>query len=262
LTEINIFLAFSSEAVSFEVRMSYNTSNPVLNAKNFEFSDGQMSTTLMGVINRCLILLAIVVFAASFAWNSQYISVESMASKTVLFAVAGLVIGIVTFVKKEWAGYTTPLYAVFEGLVLGGMSKIFESQYSGIVFQAIALTFGTALAMLLLYKYNVISVTDKFRAIISAAILGIAVVYVVNLIVFTFSGTSFLSSNGLFGLLFNVFVVVIAALTLLRDFDFVSRVSNRGLPSYMGWFAAFGLMVTLIWLYIEILKLLSRVRRR
>ncbi|MDR0595353.1 MAG: Bax inhibitor-1/YccA family protein [Puniceicoccales bacterium] len=243
--------------------MLYNTSNPILSAKNFECSGGQMATTLNGVINRCLILFAIVMASAAFAWKSKYISVESLGAKLTLFSIVALIVGIVTVAKKEWAGYTAPLYAIFEGLVLGSISKIFELQYHGIVFQAIALTIGTAVGMLLLYKYRVITVTDRFRAIILTATFGIAIVYIINLVMSMFGGgMSFLHSSGTFGLLFSAFVVVIAALSLILDFDFIVKVSNRGLPSYMGWLAAFGLTVTLIWLYVEILQMLAKSRDR
>lgn len=243
--------------------MSYNTSNPILNVKNFTHSEGQMPVTLNGVINRCLILLALVLVSAAFAWNGHYTSIESLVSKLTLFAIAGLVVAITTMVKKEWAGYTSPLYAIFEGLVLGSISKIFEMQYHGIVFQAIALTFGTTAGMLLLYKYNIINVSDKLRAIIATATFGIAAVYLVGWIMSFFgSGIPFIHSSGAFGLFFSVFVVMIAALNLLLDFDFITKVSNRGLPSYMGWLAAFGLMVTLVWLYMEILRMLAKMRDR
>ncbi|MDR3274108.1 MAG: Bax inhibitor-1/YccA family protein [Puniceicoccales bacterium] len=242
--------------------MSYNTSNPILSVKNFEHSGGKMATTLNGVINRCLILLAMVMFSAVFAWRSKYISVEALSSKLTLFAIAGLIAAIVTVVKKEWSWCTAPLYAILEGLVLGSISKIFELRYHGIVFQAVALTFGTAAGMLLLYKYNVITVTDKFRAIVTTATFGIAIVYFVGWILSLFGGGTFMHSGGVVGLLFSLFVVTIAALNLLLDFDLIAKVSNRGLPSYMGWFAAFGLMVTLIWLYLEILRMLSKMRER
>ncbi len=222
-----------------------------------------MSTSLNGVINRCLILLMLVFISAIFAWNGQYSSLEALASKLTLFAIAGFITAIVTIIKKEWAGYTSPLYAIFEGLVLGSLSKIFESQFSGIVFQAIMLTFGTAAGMLLLYKYNIIKVTDKFRSIIITATFAICVVYFISFIMSLFgSGASFLHSSSPIGLLFQLFVVAIASLNLILDFDFIAKISNRGLPSYMGWFAAFGLMVTLVWLYIEILHLLSKLRDR
>jgi uncharacterized YccA/Bax inhibitor family protein len=228
----------------------YNTSNPILSARNFASYDGQMATTLNGVINRCLILLALVVCSATFAWGSTYTSVESMASKLTIFAIAGFAVAMVTVFKKEWSGYTAPLYAVLEGLVLGSVSKIFELQYSGIVFQAVAMTFGAAFGMLLLYKYGIISVTDKLRVIVVTATFGIAIVYLISWIISLFGGgPSFIHSSGAFGLLFSAFVVIIATLNLLLDFDFIAKISNRGLPSYMGWFAAFGLMVTLLWLY-------------
>lgn len=239
------------------------TSNPILNARNFETTDGRMSTSLNGVINRCLILLMLVVLSAAFAWNGQYASPEALLSKTSLFAIFGLVVAIVTVVKKEWAGYTSPLYAIFEGLVLGSLSKVFEAQFGGIVFQAVALTFGTAAGMLLLYKYNIIQVTNKFRGIVITATFAVCMVYLISFIMSFFGhGASFMSSTSPMAMLFQLFVIVIAALNLFLDFDFITRVSNRGLPSYMGWLAAFGLMVTLVWLYIEILHFLAKLRDR
>lgn len=237
------------------------TSNPILGKKNFEYTDGQMSTSLNGVINRCLILLAIVMGSAFFAWNSKYASPEVLASKLTLFAVAGLITAIVTVVKKEWAGYTSPLYAIFEGLVLGSLSKLFEAQFSGIVIQAVALTFGVAAGMLLLYKYGIVRVTDRFRGIVVTATLAICAVYLISFVLSLFGhGASFMASTSPIALIFQLFVVVIAALNLFLDFDFIAKVSNRGLPSYMGWFAAFGLMVTLIWLYVEILHFLAKMK--
>lgn len=240
--------------------MYQKTSNPILSASNFENLSGQMSTSLNGIVNRCLILLALIIFSACFAWNGKYSSIEALASKLTLFAIAGFIISIVTVIKKEWAGYTSPLYAIFEGLVLGSISKIFESQFGGIIFQAILITFGAAVSMLLLYKYNIIRATDKLRAIILTATFAICITYLASFIFSLFGWTSFLHSGGTFGLLFQLFVVSIASLNLILDFDFIAKISNRGLPSYMGWFAAFGLAVTLVWLYIEVLHLLARLR--
>jgi uncharacterized YccA/Bax inhibitor family protein len=242
--------------------MSYNTSNPILNVKNFEHSGGRMVTTLNGVINRCLILLAIVMFSAAFAWKSKYVSVESLSSKLVLFAIAEFVTLMVTVFKKEWAGYTAPLYPILEGLGLGSISKFFELWYPEIILQAVTLTFGTTVGKFLLSKYNVITVTDKFRAMIAMARFGIVAMYLLSWILSIFGGeVSFIhSSDG--GLLFSLVVVVIAALSLFLDFDFIAKVSNRGLSSYMGWFAAFGLVVPLAWLYLEILKMLAKSKRR
>ncbi|MDR1255643.1 MAG: Bax inhibitor-1/YccA family protein [Puniceicoccales bacterium] len=241
--------------------MSYSTSNPILNTRGFEYSGGQATTTLNGVINRCLTLLALVMVSALFAWQSKYISLESLGAKLALFTIAGIVVAIVTVCKKEWAGYTAPLYAILKGLVLGSLSKIFELSYPGIVFQAVALTTCTAVGMLLLYKYNIITVTNKLRAIVMTATFGILIVYAVSLAMSLFGGNvSFIHSEGTLGLLFSLFVVAIAALNLLLDFDFIVHVSSRGLPSYMGWYAAFGLMVTLVWLYLEILRMLAKVR--
>jgi uncharacterized YccA/Bax inhibitor family protein len=152
---------------------------------------------------------------------------------------------MVTVCKKEWARYTAPLYSVSEGFVLGSISKNFKLRYPGIILQAVTLTFGATAGMLLLYKYNVITVTDKFPAIIAMAMFGIAIVYLFGWILSLFGEeVSFIHSSGIGGLLFSLVVVVIAELTLLLDFDFIVKVSNRGLPSYMGWLPAFGLIAS------------------
>jgi uncharacterized YccA/Bax inhibitor family protein len=169
----------------------------------------------------------------------------------------------VTCIKKEWSGITAPLYAIFEGLVLGSVSRLFDLAYRGIAFQAVALTFGVTLGMLVLYRTGIIHVSDRYRMIVGSAMFGIALLYMTSWIL-SFFGVAIpmIHSSGLFGILFSVFVVAIAALYLAIDFDFIVKVSNRGMPNYMSWFAAFGLMVTLIWLYLEILRLLAKLRDR
>jgi uncharacterized YccA/Bax inhibitor family protein len=169
----------------------------------------------------------------------------------------------VTCIKKEWAGVTAPLYAIFEGLVLGSVSRLFDFAYRGIAFQAVALTFGVAFGMLVLYRSGIIQVSDRFRMIVGSAMFGIAMFYMVSWILSFFGITvPLMHSSGLFGILFSVFVVAIASLYLAIDFDFIVKVSNRGMPEYMSWYAAFGLMVTLIWLYLELLRLLAKLRDR
>ncbi len=178
-------------------------------------------------------------------------------------AIGGLIAGLVTVFKPQWASVTAPIYAVLEGLFVGGMSSMAEAQYPGIAIQAVGLTFGTCLAMLLAYSSGLIKVSEKFKLGVVAATGGIALVYLVSIIL-GFFGVSmpYIYGNGLIGIGFSVLVVGIAALNLVLDFDLIETGAHSGFPRYMEWYAAFGLMVTLIWLYIEILRLLMKLRSR
>jgi uncharacterized YccA/Bax inhibitor family protein len=163
----------------------------------------------------------------------------------------------------EWAAVTAPLYAVFKGLVIGSLSRVFETVWPGIVFQAVMLTFGVAFGMLVLYRTGIIRVTASFNLIIGSAVFGIFILYFGSLILSLFGiAVPMINSAGPLGIAFSIFVVTIAALSLASDFDFIVQASNRGFPVYMSWFAAFGLTVTLIWLYLEILRLLAKFRSR
>ncbi len=173
-------------------------------------------------------------------------------------------IALVTIFKKNWSPLTSPIYALLEGLFLGGISALFEKNYPGIAMQAISLTFGVMFVMLLAYKFRIIQATRGFVLGVIAATGGIALVYLVNMVmtVFFHSQISVLNSSTPLGIGISIFVVIIASLNLIIDFDMIERASQIGAPKYMEWYGAFGLMVTLIWLYLEILRLLSKVRRR
>ncbi len=178
--------------------------------------------------------------------------------------IAGFVLALITTFKMSWAPFTAPLYALAEGLVLGGMSAMIESQYPGIAVQAVAMTFGTLACMLLAYRAGVIRATERFKLGVIAATGAIFLVYMVSwlLSLFGFHSFALLNSNGLIGIGVSVVIVGIAALNLILDFDLIESGSQRGAPKYMEWYGAFALMVTLIWLYIEILRLLSKLRSR
>jgi uncharacterized YccA/Bax inhibitor family protein len=175
----------------------------------------------------------------------------------------GFVVALVTVFKKNWAMVTAPIYALLEGLVLGALSAVFEARFPGIVIQAVGLTFGTLFALLMAYKSGLIKATENFKLGVVAATGGIALVYLASLAL-GFFGVSipFIHGSGPIGILFSLFVVVIAALNLVLDFDFIEGGAAAGAPKYMEWYAAFGLLVTLIWLYIEILRLLAKLRSR
>jgi uncharacterized YccA/Bax inhibitor family protein len=246
--------------------MNYDrTSNPALQERAFEAE--QASTELMsisGCVHKTSVCLGLLVFSALFAWKTPYASAEDLMGKTMLFVIVAFITALATIFKPLWAKVTAPLYSIFEGLVLGSISMVFERTYPGIVGQAIVLTLGVFVAMLFAYKTQFIRVSEKLMIGIFAATMGIALVYLANMVFHLFGGQgfSFLHSSSGFSIAFSLFVIAIAALNLVLDFDFIVRQSRRGSPKELEWYAAFGLMVTLVWLYIEILRLLSKLNNR
>jgi uncharacterized YccA/Bax inhibitor family protein len=241
------------------------TSNPTLNAKTFErfgpVAAGE-GMTIEGTVHRAAFLLLVLVATATWTWMETY---TGSPVQGYLWGglIGGFVVALITVFKPSLAPFTAPVYAALEGLALGALSAIFEGRYPGIVIQAVALTFGTLVALLLAYRSGLIPVTQNFRLGIVAATGGIAIFYVVAMGL-SFFGVriAFLHEGSLLGIGFSVFVVVIAALNLVLDFDFIEKGAEHGAPKYMEWYGAFGLMVTLIWLYLEILRLLSKLRSR
>ncbi len=215
--------------------------------------------TIQGTVNKTFLLSFLLLLTASWSWNNPLV-----AAKWILPAIiAGLVIGFITIFKKEAAPVTAPIYALIEGVILGGISNFFEATYQGIVMQAVTLTCGVLFSLLLAYRSGLIRATENFKLGIVAATGGIMILYLVDLVMgFWGNHISFIYSSGPVGILFSVFVVTIAALNLVMDFDFIEKGAERGAPRYMEWYGAFGLMVTLIWLYLEILRLLAKSRRR
>ncbi len=242
------------------------TANPALNDKTFEqIGTGQYSDTmtLQGTVNKTGMMLLLLVAGAAYTWSLFLEQDPSVTMWMMVGVIGGLVVSFVTVFKKEWSPVTAPLYSVLQGFALGGISVMMESLYPGIVMQAVALTFGTAGCLLIAYKSGVIKATENFKLGIFAATGGIAVIYLVGWIM-SFFGTSipYIHENGLIGIGFSLVVVVIAALNLVLDFDFIEKGAEHGAPKFMEWYAAFGLMVTLIWLYIEILRLLAKLNSR
>ena len=250
------------------LQMFGRSGNPTLNDATFTnegITTGQ-TMPLEGTVNKTGMLLALLVLSATYTWNLffQDGNPAAVMPATIGGAIGGLVFALVTIFKKQWAVITAPIYALLQGLFLGGISAIFESQYPGIVIQATGLTLGTLASLLLLYKLGIIKPTENFRLMIVSATMGIGVLYLISFVMNMFgsTGIGFIHSNGLFGIGFSLFVVAIAALNLVLDFDFIEQGSEQGAPKYMEWFGAFSLMVTLIWLYLEMLRLLAKLRSR
>jgi uncharacterized YccA/Bax inhibitor family protein len=250
------------------------TSNPALGENTFRnLSDTQYGRiidaadrmTLNGTVNKTGILLVCAMATALWTWH-QVLSGEdaSAAGPLMLLGVfGGLIMALITTFKKEWSPITAPIYALLEGLVLGGLSAILEVRFPGIAIEAVGLTFGTLFVLLFLYRTHVIRVTEKFRLGIFAATGGICLFYLAEMLL-GFFGIHFAAINGsgLIGIGFSLIVTGIAALNLVLDFDFIEHGVQYGAPRYMEWYGAFGIMVTMVWLYIEILRLLSKTRSR
>ncbi len=242
------------------------TANPALNNKTFgnETIIGTQKMTLDGTVNKCFILLFCVMATAYYTWNQFFLGYSSQVTGLMaLGGIAGFILAIITTFKKSAAPITAPLYALSQGLFLGGFSAILEQSYPGIVIQAVALTFGTLFCLLTAYKSKLIQATENFKLGVTAATGGIFFAYLASFIL-GFFGIQIpgIFGNGGIGILFSAFVVVIAALNLVLDFDFIENASEGNNPKYMEWIGAFGLIVTLIWLYIEILRLLVKLREQ
>src|SRR5690348_6682732 len=253
--------------------MALRSNNPVLRDKTFQNLDATGERmTLNGTIARAALLLALVLITGGWTWQhfraiAADQSVNDAIAATMPFLwgglIAGLVLALATSFKPRWSPLCAPLYALAEGTALGGISAIFELRYPGIVVQAVLASVGVLAVMLLLYRSGIIKVTDKFRMGVVAATCGIALLYVVEwgLSAFTHFSIPFINGGGALGIGFSVLVVCLAALNFVLDFDLVERGTAQGAPRYMEWYCAFALLVTLVWLYMELLRLLSKTRR-
>lgn len=241
-----------------------NSGNPTLQPAAFEnlapaASGARM--TLSGTILRSATLLLLVILGTTFTWQQYQTGLGQMLM--IGGAIGGLILALITIFKKTWAPVTAPIYALLQGLFIGGISAVYNAQSQGIVLQAVMLTFGTLAAMLLLYQTRIIRVNDTFRTVVFVATAGIMVLYLVSFVM-SFFGASipFLHDSSPLGIGVSVVIVIIAALNLAMDFDLIEKGTEAAAPRYMEWYCAFGLMVTLIWLYLEILRLLSKINRR
>jgi len=245
------------------------SSNPTLNERTFgaaRVGMGEAAMTVQGTVNKTFILLAVLVAAAMWTWSKTsdpssagFVSVTFIGSMIV-----GFILAMATSFKPKWSPVTAPLYAACEGLLLGILSAYFEMRYPGIVVQAVGLTFAVTFAMLMGYKAGWLQATPGLRKGLMIAMGGIMIFYAAIWIasMFGIHPPGFINGGGPLGIAFSLFVVGIAAMSLILDFDLIESYSREGVGKYMEWYGAFALMVTLIWLYMEILRLLSKINRR
>ena len=254
------------------------TGNPALNDTTFEnFGVYQRNSeaeklqlgvmTINGTAQKTMFLLALAMGTACFTWSQTFSTLEANPAAALPWAMGGAIVGMITALaicfKHTWAPMLAPVYALAEGLFLGGVSASFEAQYPGIVIQAVGGTFGTLFGLLMAYQSGLIKATENFKLGVVAATGGIFLVYMISMIGSFFGfPIPFIHAAGPMGIAFSLFVVVVAALNLVLDFDFIEQAAERGAPKYLEWYGAFALMVTLVWLYMEILRLLSKLRSR
>ena len=243
----------------------FQPNNPVLNEKTFQnaalkSTDNVM--TIRGTVNKMAFLLLMVICASVYSWGALARE-QNIMSYLLIGGIGGFILALIITFKKEWAPYLAPAYALAEGLFLGVVSAMYSSLYEGIVLQAVGLTFGTFIAMLVLYRTGVLRATERFRSIVFTATAGIAIFYLIAFVLrFFHIYIPFLHEGSMFGIIFSLVVVVVAALNLILNFDMIEQGAAQGAPKYFEWYSAFGLLVVLIWLYLEILRLLSKLNRR
>ena len=247
----------------------FKSGNPALSEKNFQtvFVGGSSETmTLKGTLNKFGFMLLMLMGSAYYSWK-EFAGGGNVQPLMWTGLIGGLVIALVIIFKKEWSGYLAPLYALMEGLFLGAISAIYNEAFAAkapnIIMNAVGLTFGTAIAMYFLYSFKIIKATEKFKSVVITATMGIAVFYLIAMVVRMFGvDMAFLHEGSLLGIGISLFIVAIAALNLILDFDMIEQGTAAGAPKYMEWYGAFGLMVTIVWLYLEMLRLLSKLSSR
>ncbi|MCQ2376262.1 MAG: Bax inhibitor-1/YccA family protein [Salinivirgaceae bacterium] len=245
------------------------TSNPTLNEgiiDNYRYSATGRVMTVQGTVNKVAVLVLLAFLAATYTWSKVGFSEDgglSVPSWSIIGSIGAFVMALIISFKKEWAPMLSPVYAVLEGLFLGCLSGVLELKYPGIVLRAITLTFAVMFAVLFMYKTGIIRVTQSFVRIVLAATMGICLAYFVAFILSLFGvDASFMYGGGTVGIVLSLVVVGVAAMNLILDFHFIEQGAEAGLPAHFEWYSAFGLMVTLVWLYVEILRLLSKLSSR
>jgi uncharacterized YccA/Bax inhibitor family protein len=244
--------------------------NPSLNDRVFGSQPrpafGEERMTLQGTINKSFLLLVVLLAGAFWPW-SQYLTTGDASvvqAPLLIGAIGGFILALIISFKANLAPVLSIPYAALEGLVLGSISAIFERRYPGIAIQAVGLTFAVFAVMLVAYKLGIIRATERFRAVVIGATLSIAVVYAISMLLGMFhvqAPLMVLNSGSPLGIIISLVIVGVAALNLILDFNFIESGAAQGAPRYMEWYGAFALLVTMVWLYLEILRLLSKVRR-
>jgi uncharacterized YccA/Bax inhibitor family protein len=240
---------------------------------NAPITDGPVSPwrsanpmTANGAMSATLFLMVLLVGAATFGWSSVQIVTDGndpvIPSWAFMAMIVGFVSAIVAMFKPKSARFLAPVYALAQGAVVGAISKVYNIEYPGIVLQAVGATIGVFVVMLTLYRTGILRVTDKFRRIVIGATLGLAAFYLVSFIAGFFGANLIPTSSSPMSIGFSVLVAGLAAMNLALDFDFIDKAEAAGAPKHMEWFAALGIMVTLVWLYLEILRLLAKMRDR
>jgi len=240
--------------------LSLRSGNPVLSKSTFNSTTNLTETmTINGTVNKTVISLFLLVGTGYLTFNTM---------NTVLLiacGIGGFIVALITVFRKHWAPITVPIYAILEGGMLGGISFMYNSMYDGIVTNAIFLTLGILLSLLMAYRSGLIKPSENFKLGVAAATGGIAIVYLINFVMGIFGsgmGVMSINNSSMISIGFSLVVIVIASLNLVLDFDFIEEGAEKGAPKYMEWYGAFGLLVTLIWLYLEILRLLAKLNSR
>ena len=254
---------FSNEANNQRMNSATGSTFGLNNTATESATTNGSVMTLKGAINKTIILFAILLITGIISWKMTWSGQIAPQIFLIGGTIGGLIFALITSFAKKAAPITAPIYAAFEGAVLGSISSMFEAAYSGIVFQAVALTLLVFGLMLFMYKTGILKASGKFMKGVFVATAAIGIFYLVSFIIglFTPAFNEFLFANPLIGIVISIIIVVVAALNLILDFSTIESGANSGAPKYMEWYAGFGLMVTLVWLYIEILRLLSYLRR-
>ena len=252
----------------------FKSGNPTLSENKFRDTvisiSNENSMSIRGTLNKFGFMLLMLMGSAFYSWK-EFAESEGTSSNLMPIilggAIGGFVIALIISFKREWSPYLAPLYALLEGLFIGAISAMYNTIYNGIVLQAVGLTFSVGIGMYFLYAFRIIRATEKFRSILFSAMAGIAIFYLATFVLRLFhvdidQSMPFINGGGMFGIGFSLIIVAVAAMNLILDFDMIEQGAEMGAPKYMEWYGAFGLMVTFVWLYLEILRLLSKINRR
>jgi len=247
----------------------FKSGNPALDKETFteidSVNEGEATMTLQGTVNKTGLLLLAVLIPAIYTWNLYTTTMDFNVIAPFFWTgtIIGLAVAFIIVFNKEWSPFLAPVYAILQGVCLGGLSAAMNHKFPGIVLQALLLTFGICAVLLIIYKFRIIKPTDNFKLIVSSATTGLALYYLLSLgLSFTGIELPYIHENSTGGIIFSLFAVILASMNLVVDFDFIEQGANSKVPKYMEWYGAFGLMVTIIWLYVEILRLLAKSRKR